>query len=149
MGFVDKSWNEEGFYVYVDGSRYLSLGPNETVFSLTPGCEVWDVRVTAHNAAGESAATNTITIEGTCPLATVPNVYGLHYRDALAALEDAGFFNVRYAIGEDEPIHQDVLGYGCEAPDYDDCAGERWPVDTEIFVLVGCWQEFPWTCDWP
>ncbi len=42
--------------------------------------------------------------------------------------------------------HEDVWGYGCEAPDYEPCAGERWPLDTEIFVLVGCFDEFPWTC---
>jgi len=147
MGFVDNARDETGFHIYVNGNRYSSLGSNTTSFTLTPGCNVWAVFVTAYNDGGESAATNTINIEGTCPSAVVPNVYGRYYEDALRALNNAGFFNIGVAFGDDEPIHEDVLGYGCE-PDWEPCAGEEWPLDTRISVLVGCFEELPWTCDW-
>lgn len=156
--FVDNSSNEDGFRVYI------SPGPGETRQRVLPAddtsfteildiCEAWLVWVTAFNSAGESSPTNTINVAGPCdppdpPSAMVPNVYGRHYLDALARLAGAGFYNVSHEIGEDEPVHEDVLGYGCE-PDWEPCAGEMWPVDTEIFVLVGCWQQFPWTCEWP
>jgi hypothetical protein len=156
--FVDNSDNEDGFRVYISWGpgegRQTVLPANRTSFQeILPICEASLVWVTAFNSAGESGQSNTINVVGPCdppdpPSAMVPNVYRRHYVDALARLADAGFYNVGYAIGEDEPVHEDVLGYGCE-PDWEPCAGEIWPVDTEIFVLVGCWHEFPWTCEWP
>src|SRR5207248_5103058 len=68
LSWADNSTNEDGFKVYrsTDGvtwTWFASAGPNVTASSwesATPGTG-YSFRVTAYNAAGESAASNTAT----------------------------------------------------------------------------------------
>jgi hypothetical protein len=67
MAFTDNADNEEGFHVYVNGSVYRTLGPNETTFQVGPNCgTVYNVYVTSFNAAGESTASNDVDVAGLC-----------------------------------------------------------------------------------
>jgi hypothetical protein len=85
MRFVDNSDNEDGFYVYVSGGRAKPLGPNSTTFWFEAGCAPWPVYVTAYNAAGESAASNTISISDPARCIPLPPS-GLH----VASWDDYG-----------------------------------------------------------
>jgi hypothetical protein len=67
MAFTDNADNEEGFHVYVNGSVYRTLGPNQTTFQVGPNCgTVYNVYVTSFNAAGESTASNDVDVSGLC-----------------------------------------------------------------------------------
>jgi hypothetical protein len=77
LTFVDNSDNEDGFIVYVNGVRSRPvLGRNVTAFPLDAGCDPRDVYVTAHNAAGESGPSNTITVRDESDCIEAPS--GLH-----------------------------------------------------------------------
>jgi len=68
MAFNDRSDNEDGFRVYVNGGVYQTLGANDTTFQMGPGCgSTYSVYVVAFNAAGESGRSNTVNVTGACP----------------------------------------------------------------------------------